>query len=84
MPTPAQRMHDTKHCHESDTYLVAHQRAYAWAERALRFRSLGKFAQAKKAVEQVNLCLQHLAMLAPQSPAPHRPVDANRKMKQSK
>jgi hypothetical protein len=74
-------MHNTKHCQDSSTYLVAHQRAYAWAEKALRFRSIGKFAQAKRAVEQVNFWLQHLATLAPQSPALHRPVDADKRMK---
>jgi hypothetical protein len=48
-------MHNTKRCPDFDTYLAAHQRAYVWAERALRFRSAGKFAQAEKAVERVNL-----------------------------
>ena len=74
-------MHNTNHCHDFDTYLVAHQRAYACAERALRFRSAGKFAQAEKAVERVNLWLHRLASLAPLPCALHRPIDVNKKMK---
>jgi hypothetical protein len=69
-------MHNTNHCHDFDTYLVAHQRAYAWAERALRFRAAGKLAQAEKAVERVNLWLHRLASLAPSPCALHRPIDA--------
>jgi len=79
---PAQRMHNTKYCHAFDPYLVAHQRAYAWAEKAVRFRSAGEFAQAKKAVERVNLWLYRLASLAPQPRALHRQIDVNKKTKQ--
>ena len=78
---PALRMHNTKCCPDFDTYLVAHQRAYVWAERALRFRSAGKFAQAEKAVERVNLWLHRLASRAPLPCALHRPIDVNKKMK---
>ena len=74
-------MHNTKRCPDFDTYLAAHQRAYVWAERALRFRSAGKFAQAEKAVDRVNRWLHRLAPLAPLPCALRRPIDVNKKMK---
>jgi len=59
-------MHNTKRCHDLDTYVVAHQRAYAWAEKALLYRSAGKSAQAKAAAEKAKHWLRQLPMLAPQ------------------
>jgi hypothetical protein len=59
-------MHQTKRRHDFGTYLAAHRRAYAWAERALLYRSAGKFARARAAVERVNHWMHHIAMLAPQ------------------
>jgi hypothetical protein len=67
-------MHETKRCHDFDAYVVAHQRAYVWAEKALRFRAAGKFARAKAAVERANRWLRHLAMLVPQPRAAYQPV----------
>jgi hypothetical protein len=72
-------MYKTKRCHDYDTYVVAHQRAYVWAEKALRFRCAGKFAQAKAAVGRANKWLRHLAMLAPQPSAARRPADEKKK-----
>jgi hypothetical protein len=81
MTTAGQRMHNTKRCQDFDTYVVAHRRAYAWAEKALCFRSAGKFAQAKAAVERVDHWLHHLAMLVPQPRAAHPRADAKKKTK---
>jgi hypothetical protein len=55
-----------KRCHDFDAYVVAHQRAFAWAEKALLRRSEGKFARAKTAVEKVHYWMHRLPMLAPQ------------------
>lgn len=59
-------MRKSKRGHDFDTYIVAHRRAYAWAERALLYRGVGKGAQAKAAVEKVNHWMHQIAMLAPQ------------------
>jgi hypothetical protein len=67
-------MPNRKRCHDFDAYVAAHQRAYFWAEKALRYRSAGKFAQAKAAVERSNQWLRHLAMLVPQPRTAHPPA----------
>ena len=46
-----------------DTYLRAHQRAYAWAEKAMLYRSAGKFSQAQAAVTTVERWLRKIAVL---------------------
>jgi hypothetical protein len=74
-------MYSHKRCQDFDAYVVAHQRAYAWAEKALRYRAAGKLAQAKAAVERVNYWLRHLAMLVPQSRAAQVPADVRKKTK---
>jgi len=45
------------------TYVEAHRRAYAWAEKAMAYRSAGKIAQASAAVAKVNLWLRKVAVL---------------------
>lgn len=60
------RMPETKTQHELDTYLAAHRRAFAWAERALLYRSAGKFARAKAAVDRVNHWMREIALRAPE------------------
>jgi len=68
-------MRKTKRGHDFDTYVVAHQRAYSWAERAVQYRGAGKGAQARAAVEKVNQWMRRIAMLAPQPE--HGAVPAN-------
>jgi hypothetical protein len=46
-----------------DPYLAAHQRAYAWAEQAMRYRSAVQFAQSGAAVEKVQHWLGKIAAL---------------------
>ena len=57
-------MPEAKIQHEFNTYLAAHRRAFAWAERALLYRSAGKFARAKAAVERTNHWMREIAQLA--------------------
>jgi hypothetical protein len=57
-------MHNVNQSEDLDAYLAAHQRAYDWAERALRFRSTGDFVEAKVAAETAHHWLRHLAVLA--------------------
>jgi len=41
-----------KKCRPIGPYVNAHQRAYAWAEKAVAYRQGGKFAQAKAAAQR--------------------------------
>jgi hypothetical protein len=41
-------------------YLEAHQRAYAWANKALAYRIAGKFVQAKAAAKRARLWLRRV------------------------
>jgi hypothetical protein len=50
-----------------DTYVKAHQCAYAWAEKAVRHRCAGKFPQAKDAVEKVQSALRKISVLEAQA-----------------
>jgi hypothetical protein len=68
MRGPKKRMPGTNAQYEFDTYLAAHRRAFAWAERALIYRSAGKFARAKAAVERVNHWMREIALLVPEPP----------------
>jgi hypothetical protein len=68
-----------KRRHDFDAYVAAHQRAYFWADKALRYRSAGKFAQAQAAVERAIKWLRHLAMLVPQPRTAHPPASKKRK-----
>ena len=72
-------MPNKKRYHDFDAYVVAHQRAYFWADKALRYRGAGKFAQAKAAVERANQWLRHLAMLVPQPRTAHLPANKKKK-----
>ena len=49
--------------HTFDPYFAAHQRAYAWAEKALRYRCSGKLAHTKAAVEKVEHWLHKVVVL---------------------
>jgi hypothetical protein len=49
--------------HTFDPYLGAHQRAYAWAEKALRDRCSSKLAHAKAAVGKVEHWLHKVVVL---------------------
>jgi hypothetical protein len=49
--------------HAFEPYLAAHQRAYAWAEKALRYRCSDKFVHAKAAVERVEYWCARLGSL---------------------
>jgi Tfp pilus assembly protein PilX len=44
-------------------YLKAHHRAFAWAEKALRYRSAGKMPQVKAAVARVNHWMSKIAVM---------------------
>ena len=44
-------------------YVQAHQRAHAWAEKAILYRSAGKVAQAKAAAERARNWLRKAAAL---------------------
>jgi hypothetical protein len=74
-------MPNKKRCHDFDAYVVAHQRAYFWAEKALRYQGAGKFAQAQAAVERTLQWLRHLAMLVPQPRTARPPRTRKRKAK---
>jgi hypothetical protein len=58
-------MHNTNRYQDFDPYLLAHQRAYDSAEKALRLRSTGNFVEAMAAAETAKHWLRHLALLAP-------------------
>jgi hypothetical protein len=45
------------------TYVDAHQRAHAWAEKAILYRSAGKVAQAKAAAHRARHWLKKAAAL---------------------
>jgi hypothetical protein len=45
------------------TYVEAHQRAHAWAEKAILYRSAGKVAQAKAAAYRARHWLKKAAAL---------------------
>jgi hypothetical protein len=47
----------------SGTYVKAHQRAFAWAEKAIAERHAGKRAQAKASVEKSRYWLRKITML---------------------
>jgi hypothetical protein len=49
------------------TYLKAHQRAYAWAERAIAYRQTGKTAQAKAAEQKARQWLKNVLALEAQT-----------------
>jgi hypothetical protein len=53
-----------------DAYLVAHQRAYMWAERATLYRSAGNFSQAEEAVESARYWLGEIESM--DVPGAHR------------
>ena len=44
-------------------YVEAHQRAYAWADKAIAYRSAGKLAQAKAATEKARYWLRKITLL---------------------
>jgi hypothetical protein len=46
-----------------EPYVVAHQRAYAWAEKAMLYMSAAQFAQSGTAVEKVQHWLSKIAAL---------------------
>jgi hypothetical protein len=48
---------------ERSAYVRAHERAYAWAEKALLYRSAGKVAQAKAAAQKARHWLRRAAAL---------------------
>jgi hypothetical protein len=52
-----------KVCRPAGLYLDAHQRAYVWAHKALRYRHAGKFAQAKAAARKALLWLRKVPAL---------------------
>jgi hypothetical protein len=45
------------------TYLKAHKRAHAWAEKAILYRSAGKVAQAKAAAQRARHWLRKAVAL---------------------
>jgi hypothetical protein len=47
----------------SIAYLKAHQRAFAWAEKAMIYRSADKIAEAKAAVRNVRRWVRAITML---------------------
>jgi hypothetical protein len=53
-----------------DAYLLAHQRAYMWAERATLYRSTGNFSQAEEAVESARYWLGEIESM--DAPGAHR------------
>ena len=44
-------------------YVKAHQRAYAWADKAVAYRQGGKFAQAKAAAQRARYWLSKAKQL---------------------
>jgi hypothetical protein len=54
-----------------DPYVAAHQRAYAWAEKAMLSRSAAQFVEAGAAVEKVQHWLSKIAR-GPTSQPRHR------------
>jgi hypothetical protein len=46
-----------------EPYVAAHQRGFAWAEKAMAYRSAAQFTEAKAAVEKVQHWLSKIAML---------------------
>jgi hypothetical protein len=60
MPQSLQRSDDLR------AYLQAHQHAFAWAEKAVIFRSAAKTAQATAAVDQARQWLRIIRELEPQ------------------
>jgi hypothetical protein len=50
-----------------DTYVEAHKRAFAWAHKAVAYRHVGKFSQAKTAVQKVNHWLRRILALETQA-----------------
>jgi hypothetical protein len=44
-------------------YVEAHQRAYAWADKAVAYRQEGKFAQAKAAAQRARYWLSKAKQL---------------------
>ena len=66
---------------DSNTYLVAHRRAFAWADKAIQFRSAGKFWQAKAAVERVNHWLRYVALPVPKTRVTRQQTRAKRAIK---
>jgi hypothetical protein len=54
--------------HSLDAYLVAHQRAYMWAVRAVVHRSTGGFPQAEAAVESVRHWLREIEWMDARGP----------------
>jgi len=52
----------------SDAYLKAHQRAFAWAEKAMLFRSADKIAEARAAVRNVQRWVRMITMLEARRP----------------
>jgi hypothetical protein len=71
----------TKPYRDFNAYLVAHQRAYAWADKAIQFRSAGKFWQAKAAVEMVNHWLRYVALPVPKTRVTRQQTRAKRAIK---
>ena len=49
------------------SYVQAHQRAHAWAEKAVLYRAAGKVAQAKAAVKRARHWLRKVAALEAQA-----------------
>ena len=60
--------------HTFDPYLAAHQRAYAWAEKALRYRCSGDLAQTKTALEKIEHRLHKVVVLGAWGVAPRSQV----------
>jgi hypothetical protein len=56
--------------HSFDPYLAAHQRAYSWAEKVLRYRCGGNLAQAEAALEKVEHRLHKVVVLGAWGVAP--------------
>jgi hypothetical protein len=50
--------------HPFAAYLVAHQRAYMWAERATLYRSAGNFSQAEEAVESARFWMGEIESMS--------------------
>jgi hypothetical protein len=55
------KTNDAQRC--SSAYLKAHQRAFAWAEKAMIYRSAAKIAETKAAVRNVRRSVRAIAML---------------------
>jgi hypothetical protein len=57
-----------------DTYVRAHRRAYAWAEKAIAYGHTGRVAQAKTAVVKARRWLRKIKLLGARAGAPRYPT----------